>query len=56
MAEELLHRYPPTTNEEVIRGDGCFLCPAYQTTCDGYEREWATVSRWGHAEDDDPFF
>ncbi len=55
MAEELLQRYPPTPNMEVIRGDGCVLCPAYQLTCNGYEREWATASRWGHAEDDDPF-
>lgn len=55
MAEELLQRYPPTPNVEVIRGDGCILCPAYQKTCDGYEREWAQASRWGHAEDDDPF-
>lgn len=55
VAEELLQRYPPTPNVEVIRGDGCVLCPAYQITCDGYEREWPTASRWGHSEDDDPF-
>lgn len=55
VAEELLQRYPPTTNVDVIRGDGCVLCPAYQRTCDGYEREWPNVSRWGHAEEDDPF-
>ncbi len=55
VADELLQRYPPTPNEEIIRGDGCALCPAYQRTCDGYEREWADVSRWGHAEEDDPF-
>lgn len=54
-AEELLQRFPPTPNVEVIRGDGCVLCPAYQKTCDGYEREWPNASRWGHAEDDDPF-
>lgn len=55
VAEELLQRYPPTSNMDVIRGDGCVLCPAYQKTCDGYEREWPNASRWGHAEDDDPF-
>lgn len=55
VAEELLQHYPPTPNMEVIRGDGCVLCPAYQKNCDGYEREWPTASRWGHAEDDDPF-
>ena len=55
VAEELLQRYPPTSNVEVIRGDGCVLCPAYQKTCDGYESEWPNASRWGHAEDDDPF-
>ena len=55
MAEELLQRYPPTANVEIIRGDGCVMCPAYQKTCDGYEREWPEASRWGHAEDDDPF-
>jgi len=56
VAEELLQRYPPTPNVEVIRGDGCAICPAYQKTCDGYEREWREASRWGHAADDDPFF
>ncbi|MFO1514443.1 MAG: hemerythrin domain-containing protein [Verrucomicrobiota bacterium] len=55
VAEELLQRYPPTSNMEVIRGDGCALCPAYQKACDGYEREWPKASRWGHAEEDDPF-
>ena len=55
VAEELLQRYPPTPNVEVIRGNGCVICPAYQKTCDGYEREWPEASRWGHAEDDDPF-
>src|SRR6185437_5159514 len=55
VAEELLQRYQPTPNVEVIRGDGCVICPAYQKTCDGYEREWPKASRWGHAEDDDPF-
>lgn len=55
LAEELLQRYPPTPNVEVIRGDGCVMCPVYQKTCDGYEREWSKASRWGHAEDDDPF-
>lgn len=54
MAEELLQCYPPTPNVDIIRGDGCVLCPAYQKTCDGYEREWPNASRWGHAEDDDP--
>lgn len=52
-AEELAQRYLPTTNVELIRGDGCNLCPAYQKTCDGYEREWATASRWGRTEEDD---
>ena len=56
VAEELLQRYPPTPNVEVIRGDGCVLCPVYQKTCDGYEREWPKASRWGHTEDDDSFF
>lgn len=55
MADELLQRHPPTSNVEVIRGDGCGLCPAYQKNCDGYEREWPKASRWGHADDDDPF-
>ncbi len=54
-AEDLLQRHPPTPNMETIRGDGCFLCPAFQLTCDGYELEWAAVSRWGHAQVDDPF-
>jgi len=56
VAEELLQRYPPTPNVEVIRGDGCVLCPVYQKTRAGYEREWHKASRWGHTEDDDSFF
>ncbi len=52
-AEELMQRYPPTANVEILRGDGCPMCPAYQVICDGYEREWAKVSRWGRAADDD---
>lgn len=55
LAEELLQRYPPTPNADVIRGDGCVLCPAHQKNCDGYEREWPKASRWGHAEEDDSF-
>lgn len=55
VAEELQQRHPPTSNVDVIRGDGCVLWPAYQITCDGYEREWPNISRWGHAEDDDQF-
>lgn len=54
LSEDLLLRFPPTPDPDIIRGDGCFVCPAYEVTCDGFEREWPNHSRWNNL-DDDPF-
>jgi hemerythrin-like domain-containing protein len=44
--EALLPRYPPLRDASVYRGDGCVMCPAYNETCRGLEREWWTESEW----------
>lgn len=44
----LRQRYPPTENSELIRGDGCVVCPAYGETCRGLEQEWWTDAEWEH--------
>lgn len=45
-AEALLARFPPLRDPTVYRGDGCVMCPAYNETCRGLEREWWTESEW----------
>jgi hemerythrin-like domain-containing protein len=52
---ELLRvRYPPLPDREVLRGDGCALCPAYGETCRGLEREWWNEWEWEEFEDHMP--
>lgn len=46
VGEALLERFPPFNDTEVFRGDGCIMCPAYGSGCDGLEREWWTESEW----------
>lgn len=46
VAEGLLERFPPLRDPTVYRGDGCVMCPAYNDTCRGLEREWWTESEW----------
>lgn len=48
---ELVARYPPTDEPDIIRGDGCVTCPAYVDDCRGLEREWWTESEWEEFED-----
>lgn len=45
-AATLLDRYPPIEDDELARGDGCFMCPAYGETCDGLEAEWWSELEW----------
>lgn len=45
-AEALLERFPVLFDPTVYRGDGCVMCPAYNETCSGLEREWWTDSEW----------
>ncbi len=50
----LVVAFPPVHDAAALRGDGCFACPSYGTTCEGLERTWWTASEWdefpGHAD------
>ena len=50
-AEDLLLRYPPSSDAAAIRGDGCVLCPAMGDTCGGLESEWWNEWEWEEFED-----
>lgn len=52
--ERLLAKYPPIQDREVLRGDGCVLCPSYGETCRGLEREWWNEWEWEEFEDHMP--
>ena len=47
----LIQAYPPLHDAEVLRGDGCMLCPSFGDTCDGIEREWWTDLEWEDMRD-----
>jgi hemerythrin-like domain-containing protein len=49
--QALVTRYPPPANPDVIRGDGCILCPAFGVTCRGLELEWWNEWEWDEFED-----
>lgn len=49
--EWLLAKYPPLRDAEVLRGDGCVLCPAYGSSCQGLEREWWNEWEWEEHQD-----
>jgi hemerythrin-like domain-containing protein len=51
VGEELLHRYPPSDDPEIVRGEGCAMCPAYLATCSGIEREWWNEWEWEELEE-----
>lgn len=42
----LNERYAALLDPDVIRGDGCIMCPSYGDGCRGLEREWWTASEW----------
>jgi hemerythrin-like domain-containing protein len=50
-AEELLRRYPPKADREIIRGDGCVMCPAFAESCGGLEQEWWNEWEWEEFHD-----
>lgn len=52
--ERLIAKYPPVEDRDVLRGDGCVLCPAYGETCRGLEREWWNEWEWEEFEDHMP--
>lgn len=47
----LVSAYPPVYEADVIRGDGCVLCPAFTENCRGLEHEWWNESEWDEFED-----
>lgn len=44
-AEELIARYPARA-VDVVRGEGCVVCPSYGDACSGIEREWWNEWEW----------
>lgn len=42
----LVERHAAFVDAEVLRGDGCIMCPSYGEGCRGLEREWWTASEW----------
>jgi hemerythrin-like domain-containing protein len=49
--EALAARYPPSRHPDIIRGDGCIMCPAFGVTCRGLELEWWNEWEWDEFED-----
>lgn len=49
--QALVARYPPPANPDVMRGDGCIMCPAFGVTCRGLEREWWNEWEWDEFDD-----
>jgi hemerythrin-like domain-containing protein len=47
----LVARYPPAAQPDVMRGDGCIMCPAFGVTCRGLELEWWNEWEWDEFED-----
>jgi hemerythrin-like domain-containing protein len=45
-ADGLASRYPPGGDADVIRGEGCVVCPSYGVSCEGLEREWWSEQEW----------
>jgi hemerythrin-like domain-containing protein len=50
IGEELVRLYPPIS-EDIARGEGCALCPAYGERCEGLEREWWNEWEWNEMDD-----
>ncbi len=46
VGEALLRTYPPSDDSELVRGEGCMVCPSYHERCSGIEREWWNEHEW----------
>ena len=44
-------RYPPSAHPDVMRGEGCIMCPAFGVTCRGLELEWWNEWEWDEFDD-----
>jgi hemerythrin-like domain-containing protein len=51
LGEALVALYPPSHDPELLRGDGCVICPHYGEACDGLEHEWWNDHEWEEAYD-----
>jgi hemerythrin-like domain-containing protein len=49
--EDLRRRYPASTRDEIMRGEGCIMCPAFGDSCRGIEHEWWNEWEWDEFED-----
>jgi hemerythrin-like domain-containing protein len=47
----LVDTYPASSHADVMRGDGCIMCPAFGVTCRGLELEWWNEWEWDEFED-----
>jgi hypothetical protein len=43
---ELVRRFPPVDDPQVVRGDGCVQCWAFGSRCAGIEKEWWNTWEW----------
>lgn len=50
VGEQLASRYAQLDDREVVRGEGCMMCPAYAERCRGIEREWWNQWEWEEME------
>jgi len=51
VGEALVAAWPPVPEPEILRGDGCVVCPAFTRTCRGLEHEWWNDWEWEEFED-----
>ena len=49
--EALTLAWPGVHEPELLRGDGCVVCPAFGSTCRGVEHEWWNEWEWEEFED-----
>lgn len=51
LGQQLIERYPPSSDRDVMRGEGCVMCPAFVDSCRGLEHEWWNEWEWDELED-----
>ncbi len=51
LGDALVHTYPPAEDANLVRGEGCAMCPAYMDSCRGIEREWWNEWEWEELEE-----
>jgi hemerythrin-like domain-containing protein len=51
VGEALAAKWPPFVDLEIVRGEGCAICPSFGVRCDGIEREWWSELEWDEFPD-----